>query len=1411
MKTRFNYKSKKTIIIAIIALALIIISGIAIGMFIKANDTAEAVGGNNTVTDGNNSINQNETVENQTGTTGEQNGETAGNAGEGEDQENPDNEEDANNENNEGNVNNEENAENQEENANNEGNNAGNDAGNNAGNANNNAANVPGTEFIVGRTETIPERVISENYYVSWIPRQFNTTVENELNKSNITAVKTVAKVTGNGILQNAETAKVGDILQYTITLTNNHEKINGVVTVKDIIPWGTEFVSATGDKLKTTPEQYAEAKEVTALTWKNVKVEAGKEVNLVVYVKVLKSVGDETVTVVKNVASVTEGITTEEVESPETKIANITKIKESRVIYNEQKSHEHIVVDGVEPLHEQDIIEYTIRLTNKGAAAGTVEVTDTVPEGSTFVEGSKVIVVDKNGTSEYEMSELVEGIDVTVEAATEVANDVTSETEEVTITKVPGTATVTFRVIVNSFEEETKIIRNDMAKVDGDSTNTTEDEAKKLYIDIPVEKTWENMESDAAQAYKLDIIKFQVKNGESVVAEKMVAAEADKEQDIAGEWKYTFTKLPKYNAEGNEIDYVVEEKAINEEEQEYLDQLYDVKTEVEKSLTTTNVKITNTFVPENVTEQTERTITKIWEDDENNAGERPEEVTIKLNGVDHKLTAKNDEDQETKHVWTLTVNDIPKYDEQGNEIVYTVQEDKVQYYKEPVYGEDGLTVTNPIDYTSIKISKTIVKKWEDDGDKIGERPESVKIKLNGVEYEVKPKEGDSKNTSNEWTLTVNDLLKYDEQGNEIVYTVQEDEVQYYKDPVYGEDGLTVTNAIDYTSVTISKTIVKIWEDDANNAGERPDNIKIKLNGVEHELKPGNDETPNTPNEWTLTVNNLPKYDENGDVINYTVKEDKVEYYNEPEYDVEGDTLTVTNKIDYASIKISKPVKKIWLNDDGYKNKETAVEVRLYAENATVEKKTLELNSTNSWTATFENLNKYTENGTEIKYKVEEITQVPGYTTSYGETGGILTVTNTYNRIQLGTITKNWTGTSQTKVEVPLDVVFVVDTSGSMLYAAKENGNIVKDANGNTVNRAEQMMPAVNKAIGDILNYNNGNNQNRVSVVAFSDYVGKTPGVSLSAYNNTNNANVLLGLSHNYTPKSTMTYGGNRIGNYLTYDSTNDTLNTNVTQKGNSQNKRYFEQATYTQAGIELGAKQLINASGKQVTLADGRKVTRIPVIILVTDGEPTYYHVESRKNDGTLKDATVKGKGQLAAITADFGYNTILTANYFKDKVNAAYGFGNDMKTKMYTIGISVYTQFGETVLDPSKKGTTYTNNGFKDKTQTKALRNKLNSTHAYANKSFSGEMSTADLISAMNQIFTDSIPQTQTWNITTTDIDAGKAYLPDIKINTIKIIQDGVDRTSSYTISDIIKNDYIDLTKLEPCKTISITYTVK
>ena len=165
-------------------------------------------------------------------------------------------------------------------------------------------------------------------------------TEEVETRIANITGAKSVDK----------STAKVGDTLTYTITLTNSGNA-DGKVTVTDEVPTGTRIKDEN-----TTGYN----KETNTMTWSNVEVKAGKSVELTLEVVVK----DDTTDTVKNVAKIDNK---EIPEKPETKVANITGTK---------------TVDKTEA-KVGDTLTYTIALTNNGNADGTVTVTDEIPTGT--------------------------------------------------------------------------------------------------------------------------------------------------------------------------------------------------------------------------------------------------------------------------------------------------------------------------------------------------------------------------------------------------------------------------------------------------------------------------------------------------------------------------------------------------------------------------------------------------------------------------------------------------------------------------------------------------------------------------------------------------------------------------------------------------------------------------------------------------------------------------------------------------------------------------------------------------------------------------------------------------------------------------------------------------------------------
>ncbi|MBR6033177.1 MAG: DUF11 domain-containing protein, partial [Clostridia bacterium] len=95
-------------------------------------------------------------------------------------------------------------------------------------------------------------------------------------------------------------------------------------------------------------------------------------------------------------------------------------------------------------------------------------------------------------------------------------------------------------------------------------------------------------------------------------------------------------------------------------------------------------------------------TVTKVWEDDDNKVGVRPETQDITVTGLDgESKTVTLESNNAESNTWTTKVTGLRKYDKNGNEIEYTAKEDNVpEHYTK---SEDGLTVTNTIDYDTFK------------------------------------------------------------------------------------------------------------------------------------------------------------------------------------------------------------------------------------------------------------------------------------------------------------------------------------------------------------------------------------------------------------------------------------------------------------------------------------------------------------------------------------------------------------------------------------------------------------------------------------------------------------------------------------------------------------------------------------
>lgn len=236
----------------------------------------------------------------------------------------------------------------------------------------------------------------------------------------------------------------------------------------------------------------------------------------------------------------------------------------------------------------------------------------------------------------------------------------------------------------------------------------------------------------------------------------------------------------------------------------------------------------TNTFVPAS----TELSVEKIWNDANNQDGYRPTSITVNVMRGDvkvaeHTLTAGEDgiwDVDELKHTFT----GLPKYDEQMNEIQYTVSENDVPMYTPAVEEQDDgrFTITNT--HVPELTSMSVIKVWDDENNKYGVRPSSIKVQLKANGNDI----GDTitLNDSNKWAYTWTDLQKSSE-GKEIVYTVE-------------EVGASEEYTVDYTSiikgVQITNTL-KTKEDAVYGTATvtKVDSDNAPLDGAEFALKNG--------------------------------------------------------------------------------------------------------------------------------------------------------------------------------------------------------------------------------------------------------------------------------------------------------------------------------------------------------------------------------------------------------------------------------------------------------------------------------------------------------------------------------------------------------------------------------------------
>lgn len=281
---------------------------------------------------------------------------------------------------------------------------------------------------------------------------------------------------------------------------------------------------------------------------------------------------------------------------------------------------------------------------------------------------------------------------------------------------------------------------------------------------------------------------------------------------------------------------------------------------------------------------------------------------------------------------WKYTFAPQPKYDADGNLYTYTVVETKVG-------GQDATTAAETGDF-GISYGRSpsddyelyvynyklgalqIVKDWADVDD-VENRPKDLELtverttdqnpsdatqweKVEGLTWDW------TKNGQNDaqWTITFDDLPLYDvATGDPYTYRVREETVPegYVCEEIECDEPL-VFHFKNARYEPIDIPVQKYWVDNNDHFGWRkPVTVELYANDAPMnpartlELKPSIAETianffTGGDAGWGGEFTDLPKYDDEGKIIEYTIAEiTDLAHYGDPDYNPVDDTLTVTN------------------------------------------------------------------------------------------------------------------------------------------------------------------------------------------------------------------------------------------------------------------------------------------------------------------------------------------------------------------------------------------------------------------------------------------------------------------------------------------------------------------------------------
>ena len=263
--------------------------------------------------------------------------------------------------------------------------------------------------------------------------------------------------------------------------------------------------------------------------------------------------------------------------------------------------------------------------------------------------------------------------------------------------------------------------------------------------------------------------------------------------------------------------------------------------------------------------------------------------------------------------------------------------------------------------------------------------------------------------------------------------------------------------------------------------------------------------------------------------------------------------------------------------------------------------------------------------------------------------------------VTLSAVAQQYEVISTERETTPVDVVLVLDVSGSMTNSVGGQ------------KRAQTVVTATNTLIEKIMSYHP---KNRIGIVTYSS------------------------ASADFLPLSRYYVGGENVQPdyekqepyaYLTYNNGADSIQTDANLRDAGTRQRVsgsvsVDGGTYTQHGIARGAAMFGRVTDTTFQTTDGTEICRTPLMILLSDGDPT--HCTSNYMD--VLGGPHYGSGNYPDTGNNQGvqgYYTILSANYYKWQIGCHYG----RPAKVYTIGMGIYAAGTEDASGRSATGDHY------------------------------------------------------------------------------------------------------------------------